>query len=339
MGRKNQRNFLNSHKFTDSLIMNNATFYDYLDRFKKLSLSIFEWVNLPSSMDARFLEQCLYYDGQATLLHDSKLGKINTRCAGSGDINIYNLPTKFECYSHGYSSQRSLYTGLPKIKSDAMLKYMEQNECILVQNNWDRTPTAVSMELFALRLTEAERTADTNLKAQKTPVLLLCDDKQRLTLEQVYNQYNGNQPFIFGSKNLGSKVDINAIKTDAPYLLDKIMDYKKEIWNEALTFLGINNILVDKKERLITDEANSNNELINLNLQSFLAPRIEACRQYNEKFGLTGTDKEISVRVRSDLHNTIKTLQSSVSDLNEDIDNKIQMLKEGDSDVKIYKAT
>lgn len=173
------------------------------------------------------------------------------------------------------------------------------------------------MELFALRLYEAERTADINIKAQKTPVLLLMDEKQRLTMENLYSQYEGNRPVIFGDKNsLGENV-IKAINTQAPFIADKIIDYKKEIWNEALTFLGINNIMVDKKERLITDEANSNNELINLNLQSYLAPREEACRQFNEKFGFTGTDKEISVRVRSDLHNIIKNAQSIVQDFKE----------------------
>ena len=173
------------------------------------------------------------------------------------------------------------------------------------------------MELFALRLYEAERTADVNIKAQKTPVLLLMDEKQRLTMENLYSQYEGNRPVIFGDKNsLGENV-IKAINTQAPFIADKIINYKKEIWNEALTFLGINNIMVDKKERLITDEANSNNELINLNLQSYLAPREEACRQFNEKFGFTGTDKEISVRVRSDLHNIIKNAQSIVQDFKE----------------------
>ena len=173
------------------------------------------------------------------------------------------------------------------------------------------------MELFALRLYEAEQTAMVNIKAQKTPVLLLMDEKQRLTMENIYSQYDGNRPVIFGDKNsLGENV-IKAINTQAPFIADKIINYKKEIWNEALTFLGINNIMVDKKERLITDEANSNNELINLNLQSYLAPRQEACRQFNEKFGFTGTDKEISVRVRSDLHNIIKNAQSIVQDFKE----------------------
>ena len=173
------------------------------------------------------------------------------------------------------------------------------------------------MELFALRLYEAEQTAMVNIKAQKTPVLLLMDEKQRLTMENIYSQYEGNKPVIFGDKNsLGENV-IKAINTQAPFIADKIIDYKKEIWNEALTFLGINNIMVDKKERLITDEANSNNELINLNLQSYLAPRQEACKQFNEKFGFTGTNKEISVRVRSDLHNIIKNAQSIVQDFKE----------------------
>ena len=173
------------------------------------------------------------------------------------------------------------------------------------------------MELFALRLYEAEQTAMVNIKAQKTPVLLLMDEKQRLTMENLYSQYEGNRPVIFGDKNsLGENV-IKAINTQAPFIADKIINYKKEIWNEALTFLGINNIMVDKKERLITDEANSNNELINLNLQSYLAPRQEACRQFNEKFGFTGTNKEISVRVRSDLHNIIKNAQSIVQDFKE----------------------
>ena len=327
MGKKRKNVCFTNLQFVDSAWLNDATFMDYLERFKKLALSIFEWVNLPSSMNARFLEQCLYYDGMASFLKDKNYGLINTRCCSSGDLNIYNLPTRLNCYSWNFSSQRTLYTGLPKIQSDAMYDYMQNNECILVGNNWDMLPTAGSMELFALRLTEADRVCDVNLKAQKTPVLVAVDERQRAMMENLYSQYDGNRPFIFGDKQQMSKDILQAIKTDAPFVIDKVTDYKKEIWNEALTFLGINNIMVDKKERLITDEANSNNELINLNLQSMLAPRLEACKQFNEKFGLTGTDKEISVRVRSDLHNIIKNMQSVVTDFKQEtIENQ---LKEG----------
>ena len=307
----------NNCQFVDNLLVNDATYIDYLRRFKKVALSIFEWVNLPESMNSMWLEKCLYYNGQASLLKDKNYGFINTNCCTNGDLNIYGLPTNLNCYSFNYQSYRKLYTGKIEGLSDAQKEQREFYECILVQNNWDRTPTAGSMELFALRLYEAERTADVNIKAQKTPVLIVVDEKQRLTMENLYSQFEGNKPAIFGDSKHLNPESLRVLNTEAPFVADKLIDYKKEIWNEALTFLGINNIMVDKKERLITDEANSNNELINLNLQAMLAPRLEACKQFNEKFGLTGTDKEISVRVRSDLHNIIKNAQSVVNDFKE----------------------
>lgn len=326
MARK-KLNTRNNASFLDNLLVNDLTYIDYLERFKKIALSIFEWVNLPTSMNSMWLEKCLYYNGQASLLKDKNYGFINTKCCTNGKLNIYGLPTSLHCYSFEYQTNRKLYTGLKEGLTEAQKDYMENNECILVMNNWERTPTAGSMELFAYRLYEAQRTCDVNIKAQKTPVFILINDKQRLTFENLYSQIDGNKPIIFGDKdNLGENV-IKAINTQAPYVADKVTDYKKEIWNEALTFLGINNIMVDKKERLITDEANSNNELINLNLQSYLAPRQEACRQFNEKFGLAGTDKEISVRVRSDLHNIIKNAESIVNDYKKisDLNNKIDV--------------
>lgn len=323
MGKK--KLYKNNANFIDSALLNEATYFDYLDRFKKVALSIFEWVNLPKSMNADWLEKCLYYDGQATLLKDNKFGFINTRCADNGTLNIYGLPTSFNCYSFDYRSDRKLYTGLLPSLTPAQRQQRENWECILVQNNWDRRPTAGSMELFAMRLAEAERSCDTNIKAMKTPVLIAMPENQRLMMENLYSKYDGNQPFIFGDSKQLNPESLRCINTGAPFVADKIIDYKKEIWNEALTLLGINNIMVDKKERLVSDEANSNNELINLNLQASLAPRLEACRQFNEKFGLTGTDKEISVRVRSDLHNIIKNAQSIVNDYEDikQLDNKI----------------
>lgn len=328
-----------NNQFIDNVLVNNATYFDYLNRFKKIAMSIFEWVNLPKSMDARYLEKSLYYYGQAGLLKDSRYGFINTLVADSGTVNIYGLPTKLNCYSYLYQTNRTLYTGIEGLTENER-KAQENYHVILVQNNWERIPTANTLELFAYRLYECDRTCDVNIKAQKTPILILVDEKQRLLMENLYSQYDGNKPFIFGDKKqLEGENLISAINTQAPFVADKIMDYKKEIWNEALTFLGVNNIMVDKKERLITDEANSNNELINLNLQSYLAPRQEACRQFNEKFNLTGTSKEISVRVRSDLHNVIKNAESIINDykdLNNIDDTLKDNVKEGDNNGNLY---
>lgn len=307
-------------KFLDSALMNSETYFDYVERFKKICLSMFEWVNLPDSMNARYLEECLYYKGQASLLKDELYGFINTQCASNGYLNIYGLPTSLNCYSYQYNSIRNLYTGLDGT---------EDKDCILVMNNWQRIPTASTIELFCQRLAEAEMTAQVNIKAQKTPVLIVVDENQRLMMENLYSQYDGNRPFIFGDKNQVGDGVVKCISTGAEFIADKIMEYKKQIWNEALQFLGINTLQTEKKERLITDEASSNNELINLNLQSMLIPRQEACKQFNKLFGLEGTNKEISVRLRSDLYNIIKNEESVITDYNKNgIDDKVEEVEE-----------
>lgn len=268
---------------------------------------MFEWVNLAPSMNARFLEMCLFYNGQAALLYDDDYGYINTMAADGGYINIYGLPTEIQCYSYRFNQRRGLYTvdtGEEKGK-----------ECILVMNNYERIPTSSTIDLFASRLTEAQRTADVNIKAQRTPILITTDQKQYFTLKKMYEEYDGNTPAIFADKNIISSDAMKAFKTDAPFVAKDVMQYKREIWNEFLTTMGISN-LDEKRERMVTNEIDSNNELVNLNLQSLLIPRKEACKQFNEKYGLMG-DKAIDVKVRSDLYNIVKQYESITSDYRE----------------------
>ena len=318
---KNKRNVVKPKdiRFLESAMLNLETLNDYRDRFRKICTSMFEWVNLPESMNARYLEECLFFEGKAALLKDELYGFINTKCASNGYLNIYGLPTSLNCYSYQYNAIRNLYTGL---------EGTEDKDCILVMNNWQMIPTTATIDLFCQRLAEAEMTASVNIKAQKTPVLIVVDENQRLMMENLYAQYDGNRPFIFGDKNQLSENAIKSISTGASFIADKVMEYKKQIWNEALTFLGINTLQTEKKERLITDEAASNNELINLNLQSMLIPRQEAAKQFNKLFGLTG-DKAVSVRLRSDLFNVLKQEESIITDFNKNgIDDKVEEVEE-----------
>lgn len=294
--------------FEDAIIINSQTYIDYLERMKKIALSMFEWVNLPETMNSRYLELCLYYKGQAALLYDEDYGFINTQAADSGYINIYGLPTKINCFSYSYNKMRELYvpnTNLPA-----------EEECILVMNNYQRVPTASTISLFAERLCDAQRACDINVKAQKTPVLLLTDKNQELTLRNLYAQYDGNSPVIYGDKNLLNEKPIDSVSTQAVFVANDLREYMQGIWNDFLCFIGINN-LSEKKERLITSEANTNNELVNMNMQSYLIPRKQACKEFNEKFGLTGTSKAIDVKLRSDLYNIIKENESIVKDYEE----------------------
>lgn len=302
-------------KFKDYMYINDDTYIDFLERLKKIAISMFEWVNLPESMDARYLELCLYYLGQAALLKNDDDIFINTKACSAGRINIYELPTEINCYSVEFNTNKKLYDGFA---INDVNKIEPKDYCIYVLNNQNRCATAWTLELFAYRLYLAQRTADTNITVNKMPYLVAVPENQRLTMENLINQIDENRPAVFGTKELASTIkdDLRVLPTNPPFIADKLNDYKKEIWNEALTFLGINN-LNEKKERLITDETNSNNELINLNLQSYLTPRKEACKQFNKLFGLEG-DKAIDVKVRSDLYNIIKQEESVVADYNND---------------------
>jgi len=287
----------------DNLIVNDLTFIDYLNRFKQIAMSRFVWENLPSGMDARFIEQTLYYDGKASFLYDKEKGFINLRASSSGNLNIYGLPTKLNCFSYEFSRMRNVYFG-----GEGSEKGRDEQGCILVLNNWDAVPTADTIELYAYRLYEAQRSCDTNIKQQKYPVLIVTDENQRLTMQNLYKKVEANEPVIFGDSKLNDLSKVKTFNTQAPFVADKLQDYIKIIWNDCLTFLGVSN-LNEKKERLITTEANTNNEVINLNLQASLAVRQEACRLFNEKY-----DQNINVKLRSDLYNIIKEQESIVRD-------------------------
>jgi len=248
--------------------LNTLTVNDYYERLKLIALSLFEWENLPDSCNARFLEESLYMYGRAVFINDKKLGFLNMKCTPASELNVYDEPIKYTAYSHNYNTA------------------YDRDECVLIRNNYLERPTDLTVILFATRLTTAERTIDTNIHAQKTPVLVSCDEKDRLTVLNLYKQYEGNHPFILGAKSLNPDA-LKVLKTEAPFVALELQNYKHQIWNEALTFFGINNANSDKRERLITDEVNANNEVININAQAVLLTRQEACEKINKLYDLS----------------------------------------------------
>ena len=282
-----------------SMFLNNATYTDYYDRLKLIAVSLFTWKGLDDVAGtgaSRFLELCLYNMGRACFVKDPKLGYLALNANPSDKLNVYQLPEKIQAWSVGYSKQFAF------------------NETVFIMNNELMMPTRRTIELFAYRLYETERTIDVNLKAQKTPVLLEGDKKTMLTLKNAYMQYDGNNPFIFGSKTfeLGSK--INALKTDAPYLITDLELHKHEIWNECLTFLGIDNANTDKKERLITTEVESNNEIIKYYLNCFYKTRKKACDEINQKYNLN-----ISIKLSDDVLDLLNMDSEEIISYNEEV--------------------
>lgn len=286
-------------KETDlAMRINNETYSDYLDRLKLLATSLFTWEGLDEVAGtgaSRFLELSLYEYGRACFIKDDELGYMALRVNPSDTFNVYMLPTKVQAWSIGYQ------------------KNFDFDDVVYIMNNELQVPTARTINQFAYRLYETERTIDVNLIAQKTPVLIEGDTKTILTLKNVYMQYSGNTPFIFGSKAFDVSNKLNVLNTNAPYLIDKLELHKHEIWNECLTYLGIDNANTDKKERLITDEVESNNEVINYYLNCFYKTRKKACDEINEKYGL-----DIKLQLNKEVLDLLKTSEDEIVDFKED---------------------
>ena len=303
MGKRKSRTNLE-----DAILINNATYFDYVERFKKIALSMFEWSNIPDSMDSRFLEKCLYYTGQAAMLYLEPYGYINTKSATAGNLNLYGLPTSIRCYSYGQINEnRRVFYGRSTGSGDIDPED-KNSEAILVLNDWEGVPTASTLELFAFRMYTVERAIDVNIRSQKTPYIVLTSEDERLSMVNAMQQIDKNAIMIVGEKNHFDPNAIRTLNTNSPYIADKLTAYKQSIWNEFLTFLGIDNIQ-EKRERLVSAETMSNNECVNLNLQAHLKPRQTAAKQFNEKYGLN-----IEVKLRSDIFNIIKSSESIIMD-------------------------
>lgn len=254
--------------FCESSLLNNRTYLQYYNRLTELAISMFEWKNLPETVDPRYLEMCLFSDGMCVFFNDEVLGFLALQVAIGGQLNVYRIPIDRRAYaSNGYQ-----------------MNLTEENS-VIIFNNYLHTNSMLDVEMFSKRLYNLDRTIDVNANAQKTPVLIQCDESQRMTMKNLYKQYEGNEPFIFGSKAL----DVNGLKvlqTGAPYVADKLYELKVQYWNEALTYLGISNINTTKKERMITDEVTRNQGGVVASRYSRLESRRQACRQINNMFGL-----------------------------------------------------
>lgn len=254
--------------FWESADLNNASYIQYYDRLTELSISMFEWRNLPDTVDPRFLELTLFANGMAVFFKDEVEDYLALQCAISGPLNVYRIPIRRRAYAvNGYNRE------------------LDDKNSVIIYNNMLHKNSMLDVRMFARELYNLDRAISVNANAQKTPILLRCDENQRLTLENLYMDYDGNKPVIYGDKGLNPN-SLSVLKTDAPYVADKLYTLKTQKWNEALTYLGISNVNITKRERLITDEVTRNQGGTIASRYSRLQSRRMACEQINKMFGL-----------------------------------------------------
>lgn len=262
--------------FGESATVNNLTYMQYLNRLTELSVSMFEWKNLPPTVDARYLELHLFETGSMVYFDDDVIGNLCLDCLPSGRLDVYGNPVLRRAYS-GYNNYQKL---------------LKESNSVIIWNNYLHTNSILEVKMFARRLYNLDRIIDVNANAQKTPVLIQGTEQQRLILKNLYKEFDGNSPFIFGDKNL----DLNSLKciqTGAPYVCDKLYNLKQMYWNEALTYLGINNTGAQKRERMLAIESSQAQGGTISSRYSRLQSRREAVEKINAMFG---TNIEVNYR-------------------------------------------
>lgn len=254
--------------FDESAILNNRTYVQYVNRLTELAISMFEWTGLPESVDSRYIELHLFSNGCMVYFDDEVMGNLCLDCTYNGRLDVYGYPILRRAYSS--------YNGYNRL--------LKNSNSVIIWNNLLHIPSEADIRAYARRLWMLDRIIDVNANAQKTPILIQGNEKQRLSLVNLYKEYDGNAPVIFGDSSLNTE-GLKSISTGAPYVADRIYELKTQIWNEALTYLGISNINIQKKERLITDEVTRNQGGTVASRYSRLEARRQAVERINDMFG------------------------------------------------------
>ena len=255
--------------FDDSICNALYTYDQYLDLFTEIAISSFEWLGLPSTVDARFIEVGLYENRAMLYFDDDVMGNLCLTAMLGGQLDVYNIPLDRRAYaSNGYQ------------------KVCTRDDSVIIWDNMTHWCCRDKMQIYAKRLAELDASIDINCKAQRTPILIKGSEQQQLSLKNAYMQYDGNQPVIFASNDFmdGGESSFGVFTTGAPYVSDKLYELKVNLWNEALTYLGVSNISFQKKERMIKDEVQRLQGGVLANRYSREFARQQACEQINRMF-------------------------------------------------------
>lgn len=270
-------NLNNTSSFTDycrnavdiATIDNQETSYIYYTYLQMLSLNLFKYEGLPESINTFYLEYILQTRGYVAIYGDDNLGLIASEVTLGGQLNHYQLPTMYHTVS----------------TSNLVKKDLKADECVLIKNSPLYLGLFPYLNFYAKKLALVSRTQDQNLSMQWTPYIITGDRRMLQQFKVFMKKVMQGVQTIFTSKNMKLD-DVNVLQTNAPFIADDLHNMKQSILRECLTFLGIENANMDKKERLVADEVNANNQQVIASRNIWLSERRKGIQKLNEMYGL-----------------------------------------------------
>ena len=273
--------------------------YRLFNYFKTLCLNRFKWDNLPHGLESRHIEQALFLGGQCLFFIDKEdvaQKFICLPCAESFQTNIYGDPLGFIVNgANGFS------------------KTIKKDEGVRIIDNDTLVPPVFHILHYVELIGEIERTIRMNLKQQKFPFIAPMSKENELSMRTLLSQLDGFKECILVDETLSESLKsgkngegIKVLNTGVPFLLEQLSDFKLRTYNELYTFLGLNNTNVAKKERMLVDEINSNNTVVQLILDSGFKNRELARDIINQTYGLNITVEKVINNLDVDFQGQVK---------------------------------
>lgn len=194
----------------------------------------------------------------------------------SSQFNIYNYPTVIIPINT---------RGASFIKTKPMIV---GKDCVIGFAHPSHAPIRSLVMFYVEQIANVENTIRTNLFVHKLPRLIICTPEDRARVDELMNKIESGEHKLFLAVDDWQAIK-NVLDSGGSYIIDKLYQYKQALENELLTFLGIDNIGLEKRERLIVDEANSNNAIINDHSDSFIDCMKDFCEEVSKvlKYPLT----------------------------------------------------
>lgn len=242
----------------------------YLRILTELSVNRFKWVGLPDTVDERFLEMTLYYNALSIFYFDKEYGRYMAVRGSATHPNMYDNPTQFNVMGQGTFKAKTL----------------SAKGAVPIWSNYMRVPDHDIVHIYATKLAEIDRTIEINLQSMRFSHIVFVDENERQSYAQVIRQHREGQPVIFGTNSLDpGKIQAFNVGIDKDVILN-LQISKGKIWNECMTLLGIKNANEDKRERMVVDEVNANEDQVASSRGVSLNARAQAAEQINVLFDL-----------------------------------------------------
>lgn len=246
------------------------------------AIAVFD-VTLPESIDYDYFMFTLLLDGGIAVFKTPKYGVIAQRCSVLG-YNLYDKPTEIQV-------NNTVVQGIERTID---------KDCVLFTINPNYTGMWDIISYYAVQLAEIQLSANVNLRNVKLAYVYLAEDnKEAENFKKMTDKVDNGEAMVFAKKGSSqNKAELFFNNVASTYIVDKLLvDMRKVISNFDME-MGIPTVNTEKKERLISDEANSNNAETTLRINYIIDRLKKECKKCKEMFGV-----DIDINLKGDLKN------------------------------------